>query len=138
MQTIRDQHAFGVDVYPKTLQDAYELLENHSSTDSVKREEDQRSRRERELLRRNYGRGEAGGRDGGRGRGGRAHTSGFQFVQNTEIVAGSDGRVKARIKCFKCDKFGHYSDFCPTIEDGVARNIITDVINDDEDSEIEK
>ena len=53
MQTIRDQHAFGVDVYPKTLQDAYELLENHSSTDNVKRKEDQRSRRERELLRRN-------------------------------------------------------------------------------------
>ena len=57
MQTIRDQHAFGLDVYPKTLHDAYELLENHSSTDSAKRDNEQRNRREREHPRRNHGRG---------------------------------------------------------------------------------
>ena len=32
LTTIRDQHAFGIDVHPKTLHEAYELMENHSST----------------------------------------------------------------------------------------------------------
>ena len=31
MKSIRDNHAFKKDVYPVTLHDAYELLENHSS-----------------------------------------------------------------------------------------------------------
>ena len=35
IKTIRDQHTFGLDVYPKALHDSYELLENHSSTDKV-------------------------------------------------------------------------------------------------------
>ena len=29
--SIRDQHSFKKDVYPKSLHEAYELLENHSS-----------------------------------------------------------------------------------------------------------
>ena len=32
MTSIRDQHLFKHDVYPKSLHDAYELIENHSST----------------------------------------------------------------------------------------------------------
>ena len=31
MTSIRDQHSFKKDVYPKSLHEAYELLENHSS-----------------------------------------------------------------------------------------------------------
>jgi len=30
MTIIRDQFSFGIDVYPKTLNAAYELMENHS------------------------------------------------------------------------------------------------------------
>ena len=48
MTTIRDQHTFGIDVYPSTLYDAYELMENHSSTDTKNRDEEARKRRERE------------------------------------------------------------------------------------------
>ena len=36
MTTIRDQHTFGIDVYPSTLHDAYELMKNYSSTDKKK------------------------------------------------------------------------------------------------------
>ena len=43
----------------------------------------------------------------------------------------------ATIKCYKCDKFGHFVEFCSTIEDGVTQNIITDVIDDVEVLEIE-
>ena len=50
MTTIRDQHTFGIDVYPSTLHDAYELMENHSSTDTKNREEEARKRREREMI----------------------------------------------------------------------------------------
>ena len=32
MNKIRDHHALNIDVYPKTLNDVYELLENHSSS----------------------------------------------------------------------------------------------------------
>ena len=97
MQTIRDQHAFGLDVYPNILHDGYEVLENHRSTDNAKRDDDQRRRQEREHIRRNHGRG-AGGRDGGRGRGRRSYASGFQFAQKSELVDGSDGIIVARIK----------------------------------------
>ena len=48
MTTIRDQHTFGIDVYPSTLHDVYELMENHSSTDKNNREEEARKERERE------------------------------------------------------------------------------------------
>ena len=68
MTSIRDQHLFKKDVYPKLVYDAYELLENHSST-KVVRPKDEGGR---------FGRGR--GRNskfiGGRGgRGGRGYVS---------------------------------------------------------------
>ena len=56
MNNIRDQHAFNIDVYPKTLHNAYELLENHSSSHYIKHKEGNRA-----------GIGGNGGHGGGRG-----------------------------------------------------------------------
>ena len=70
MTTIRDQHTFGIDLYPSTLHDVYELMGNHSSTDNNNREEEAKKRRVRErILGKGRGRGNEGGRNRGRGAG---------------------------------------------------------------------
>ena len=125
IQAIRDQHAFGVDVYPKTLHDAYELMESHSAADDGANDGNRRTRRERDAARRERGRGRDGrGRGRGRGGGGQTPTSGFQFAQEEEIVPGTDGRVIERITCFRCLKRGHFADMCPNTEIGASHNII--------------
>ena len=44
-------------------------------------------------------------------------------------MPGSDGRTVAHILCFKCDKYGHYSDFCPeNVQEGATHHIITEEI----------
>ena len=150
MSNIRDQFAFNIDVYPTTLNSAYELLENHSSV--------RRSRPPNERIN-NYagGRGRGGGRGTGRGRGGQnPPITGLQYAQNTEVVPGSDGRCVARITCWKCNKRGHFADFCPetsestgvqqhndaeeidnntqasTIEEALQQNIIAEVLSDED------
>ena len=62
MTSIRDQFSFNIDVYPTTLNKAYELLENHSSS--------HRQRQDTDRCNTGYlgGRGGPGGR-GGRGSG---------------------------------------------------------------------
>ena len=111
MTSIRDQHTFGIDVSPSTLHDAYELMKHHSSTDKNNREEETKKRRERERIPgKGRGRGNERGRNSGRG-GGRSQT-GFQFLQASEPIAGTDGRIVARITCFKCGKVGHFADMC--------------------------
>ena len=114
--TIRDQHAFGIDVYPNTLHDAYELLENHSSTEKPRRDTDPRRQRENDRTSR------------GRGRGGQQYRSAFQFAQSDSVVPGSDGRTVARTLCFKCQKMGHFADFCPTLVEGVVQNNIAEEV----------
>jgi hypothetical protein len=113
--SIRDQFAFGINVYPTSLTAAYELLENYTSS---------RRHSRNDTRGRGYsGRGRSGGRGhSGRfaGRGGR-HTDdssviGMQYAQNGEVVPGRDGGCIPHIKCWKCGKFGHYSDGCPDTE----------------------
>ena len=118
IQAIRDQHAFGVDVYPKMLHDAYELLESHSAAGNGTSNGNPRTHRGR-------GRGSEGrGRDRGR----RVRTSGFQFAQEDKLMAGTDGRVVDRITCFRYQRKGHFVDMCPNTEIGASHNIIADEI----------
>ena len=59
---------------------------------------------------------------GGRGIGYRRrekdNVTGMQHAQEGEVVSGSDGRTKARITCFRCEKKGHFADFFLDIETG--------------------
>ena len=119
MTSIRDQHSFKKDVYPKTLHEAYELLENHSSS-KVHRNADQGNSSRRGAGNRGRGGREGRGRRGRWGREGRGRVGVMQFTQSPEATPGSDGRTVARITCFKCNKTGHYSDFCP---DNIEGNI---------------
>ena len=43
--------------------------------------------------------------------------------QNAEIVPGSDGRTVARITCYRCQKMGHFADFCPEVVSGEQLHI---------------
>ena len=53
----------------------------------------------------------------------RAH----QYSQTGGIVTGSDGRTVARIMCVKCEKYGHYPDFCSeNVQEGATHHIITE------------
>lgn len=122
---IRDQFAFGQDVYPKKLTAAYELLENHSQS--------RRGRSDNKTEERGGGQGRNRGgnrnRNNYRGGGGvytdeSGNITGMQFAQNSAPVAGTDGRMVAHITCFKCYKKGHYSDFCPEVTTGVQQSNI--------------
>ena len=55
--------------------------------------------------------------------GGRNCIGGMQFVQNTEVIPDTNGRTVAHMMCFKCNKNGHYSDFCPNKVEGDQMHI---------------
>ena len=110
MTSIRDQHSFKKDVYPKTLSEAYELLENHSSAKTG------------ESKRQSWRRGERGRHGGGRGRTGRGRGSrigGMQFAQQASCTPGTDGHTVAYIKCFKLTRWDITPTFVPTPWKGI-------------------
>ena len=111
MRELRDNYLHGNDVYPRSLDEAFALLQNHSSG---KRRGDRNNRN-------NYNR---------RGNSNDEFVPGVQHAQqrghrghsNDNPVAGFDGRINPNIKCYSCEKHGHYADNCPQLprkEDGV-------------------
>jgi hypothetical protein len=43
--------------------------------------------------------------------------SGVTFVQNSRVqTPGNDGRTFEDIKCYQCNKIGHYASSCPTLD----------------------
>ena len=123
IQVIYNQHIFDMGVYPKTLYDAYKLLESHSAAKSGGKEYSYRTRREREAARRRCER--VGGR--GRGRGGKPQANSFQFTKEEEVVPDTDGRGIATITCFRCLKKEHSADMCSSnAEEAAIHNIISE------------
>ena len=93
---IRDKFNLGIDVYPKTLNNAYDILESYASTHRIKPKK----------------------RYTGRGNRNTNKINGLQYSQGEKkIVPGTDGRVKKDIKCFKCEDWGHFADHCPKQDD---------------------
>ena len=123
MMSIRDQHSSKKDIFPKSLPKIYELLENYSSAKTG-------DKKKPPLKRGGGGRGR-----GGRGRGG--CVGGIQFAQQAEVVPGLDGCAIVHIKCFKYNKLGRYSDYCPdTVEgDQIYINAYEIMMSDHEDTE---
>jgi len=44
--------------------------------------------------------------------------TGVKYVQDGEVVTGSNGRIKPKITYFICNKKGNFVDFCPDIKAG--------------------
>ena len=103
LSTIREQHSFKIDVYPKTLVDAYQMLASHvthSNNNNTKTKRDNRTT-------------STSDQDSTR----TANTSelnrdGVSYLQ-AEAVPGNDGRLIPHITCFNCGRKGHYADNCP-------------------------
>ena len=104
LTNIRDQQSFKIDVYPKTLAEAYEMLSAHTvhniANTSSKGKKETKSTISATTSRNvnndtpNMGSNER------------------SYLQ-TEVVPGTDGRTIAHITCYNCNKKGHYADNCP-------------------------
>jgi hypothetical protein len=105
MLSIWEHFVFGNDVYPASLNAAYELLENFNQSH---RKQDNRSQLSGGG--RGNGRNNQQGRQGGRGDGAppRNTVIGLQYSQDTEIVPGIDGCCVPHITCWRCYKKGHF------------------------------
>ena len=126
MENIRDQFSFKIDVYPKTLSDAYDLLEAHGNFTSRssknnnnhnhKNRDDSESERE--------------------------VSSELQYAQTTEEpIPGADGRFIEHIKCYACNKKGYLADFCPETRSGqthLQQDTISHVEENNDDTNIEE
>ena len=108
LSDIRVQHSFKIDVYPKSLVDAYETLSSHtvhsSSTGSNKqrKESKQPNNNNTEQSTSRSNNSNLVQRD----------NTGTSYLQ-TEIIPGTDGRTIEHITCYNCGKRGHYADNCP-------------------------
>lgn len=92
----------GRDKYPKTIQDTYELLLNTQNDSGARR--------------RNFQRGRGGRNERGNG-------AAVSFAQKRdeekgekEPMPGSDGITHKGIRCYRCQKPGHYADKCTKTE----------------------
>ena len=104
LSSIRQQHSFKNDVYPRTLADAYEMLSSHTSPN-----EDGGSKNKKEnkaVNNANTDTSRSATNDTTN------NNTGSSYLQ-TAAVPGTDGRLIPHITCFRCNKKGHYSDNCP-------------------------
>ena len=100
MTTIREQHSFKIDVYPRTLVDAYEMLAAH--VNNVNNQSNKATKESRN----NSNTGTETQRSDNTNR------NGISYLQ-TEAVPGNDGRLVPHITCYNCRRKGHYADNCP-------------------------
>ena len=91
----RDQHGFGMDVYPKNLAAAHNMIEDYARSCNIypKKKSNKKYRdKEKELK----------------------HITGIMHAQGqAELIAGTNGKVYTTVKCHKCEKYGHYLSHCP-------------------------
>jgi len=108
MRELRDSYLHKIDIYPNTLEDAYNLLQNHST-----------AKKRRPTNERN-GNVERNGSSNNREQGQNEVVTGVQHAQrrgeSNMIVTGTDGRTMPRVLCYRCGNRGHYSDHCPEAE----------------------
>ena len=104
LTNIRDQQSFKIDVYPKTLAEAYKMLSAHTvrsitNMSSKGKKEAKSPINATTPININTDSSNTGGNE-------------RSYLQ-TEVVPGTDGRTITHITCYNCNKKGHYSDNCP-------------------------
>ena len=128
LNSIREQQSFKIDVYPKSLPDAYEMLSahtNHSNNTS-------KNKRESKSAGGNNDATAIKNNNKDDGQGGQTDTSYLQ----TEIIPGTDGRTIAHITYYNCGKKGHYADNCPAEEQGQNNEEQHVHVTDEHDNEL--
>ena len=128
MRELRDNYLHKLDVYPNTLDEAYTLLQSHSS---ARRKEIKRPARNRGSQgnsgavqdRGNSGASRDRGNENGdvvggiqhAQRGGESDPPPLEDDDDEEAgVMGINGVYKPDVTCWRCKKRGHYADKCPT------------------------
>ena len=103
MTNIRDQHGYGIDVYPKILASAHGMLKDYV--------------RSRKLFPIKKKQKTNGGKlkDSGNDKEKIESDTGVMYSQD-DVVPGTNGKVYAQVKCHECQKFGHYKSHCPEAE----------------------
>ena len=105
LSTIHDQHSFKIDMYPKTLADAYEMLSSythHSSNNNSKSKKENKSTNQTSETEESRSAPKSNVNN----------NTGNSYLQ-TEAIVGTDGRLIPHIICFNCNKKGHYADNYP-------------------------
>ncbi len=97
----------GQDHYPADLTNAYNLLLNYKAAPGPGQRPPRRDRTDDE------------------------ETTGVSFLQDGALIPGTDGETHQGIKCYNCNKKGHYSSSCPDA-DGVQMLQMADINIDDD------
>ena len=62
---------------------------------------------------------------------------GLQYSQDNNLVPGINGKINAKIKCFECNRNGHYTDQCPTRQEhSKGEQHVQETINNDDNTVI--
>ena len=109
LNNVRDQHSFKIDIYPKTLADAYQVLSAHTTNNNNQ----SRNKRDSKQVTSNSEGTPTKTNSHGGNTGNGMETSYLQ----TEVVPGNDGRTISHITCYSCQNKGHYADNCPNIDE---------------------
>jgi len=106
LDMLRDPFLMNQYLYPKKLEEAYALLQNHSSSKkkkATKLSNKNRGAQDRQQARQNENRNST-----------ITDQSFYQKPDGEKAAAGADGSTNPKVKCYKCNKWGNYALNCPS------------------------
>ena len=133
LMSIREQHSFKIDVYPKTLADAYKMLSAHTPHNSSNNQGKQKKDNRQSNTNINNNNNE---RSTSEPTTDNNTDTGTSYLQ-TDVVPGTDGRLISHISCYNCGRKGHYADNCPgqvCTETNEQQHVQTQDNSDDDNS----
>ena len=94
---MRREYLCGLSTYKSTIEQTHNILNKHEALYKIKQRK-------------------SGSRYRGRFNNNNDHDTqcGLKYSQDDNVVAGINGKINVKIKCFKCNKNGYFHDQCPT------------------------